>query len=56
MAESECSECGAKIAQRDGMEEGEILTCPDCGSKLEVKSISPFSVALAPSVQEDWGE
>ena len=56
MVGAECPECGAHIVQRAGLEVGEILSCPDCGSKLEVKSVQPFTVDKAPSVEEDWGE
>jgi alpha-aminoadipate carrier protein LysW len=38
------------------MIEGEIFSCPDCGSELEVTSAQPFTVAPAPREQEDWGE
>ncbi|MBI5222895.1 lysine biosynthesis protein LysW [Candidatus Micrarchaeota archaeon] len=56
MSNAECPECGAQIAQRAGIEVGEIISCGDCGSKLEVKSVAPFGLATAPSVEEDWGE
>jgi alpha-aminoadipate carrier protein LysW len=36
--------------------EGEIVPCPDCGAELEVVSVAPVTLALAPEVQEDWGE
>jgi alpha-aminoadipate carrier protein LysW len=35
---------------------GEIIVCPDCGVDLEVKSLQPASVDVAPMAQEDWGE
>ncbi len=56
MAEAECPECAGHIVPRPNLEVGEILACPDCGAKLEVKSITPFSLQKAPSVDEDWGE
>lgn len=56
MAESECPECAGHITPRPGLEEGEVITCPDCGAKLEVKSVTPFILEKAPDVQEDWGE
>ncbi len=56
MSESECPECAGHITARPNLEAGEILSCPDCGAKLEVKSISPFQLAKAPNVDEDWGE
>jgi len=34
----------------------ELITCPDCGTELEVLSLTPFTLDLAPEVEEDWGE
>jgi len=53
---AECPECGATINLPLGTEVGEILTCPDCGVELEVVSLEPPSLQLAPQVEEDWGE
>ena len=53
---AECPECGAEIAQTEGMEISELLQCPDCGTELEVKDVKKFSVDKAPKEQEDWGE
>ena len=30
--------------------------CPDCGAELEVLSVAPLELALAPEIQDDWGE
>ncbi len=38
------------------VEEGEIVVCPDCGVELEVVSLDPLTLDLAPDVEEDWGE
>jgi alpha-aminoadipate carrier protein LysW len=35
---------------------GEIVVCPDCGVELEVVSLGPIALELAPEVEEDWGE
>lgn len=56
MSESECPECAGHITARPNLEVGEILACPDCGAKLEVKSLAPLQLAKAPNVDEDWGE
>ncbi|MBS3069745.1 lysine biosynthesis protein LysW [Candidatus Micrarchaeota archaeon] len=53
---AECPECAGNIAIKDGTEVGEIISCPDCGSKLEVRSLSQPQLQKAPQVQEDWGE
>jgi alpha-aminoadipate carrier protein LysW len=51
-----CPECGAKINLEASVESGEIIVCSDCGVDLEVTSLNPTTVALAPMEQEDWGE
>lgn len=50
-----CTECDARIEATVALP-GEILDCPDCGAELEVRSVTPLGVALAPQVEEDWGE
>ena len=52
-----------KIGERDAdiniptdVMENELLACPDCGVELEVLSLNPLTVDLAPEVEEDWGE
>lgn len=52
----ECIECGGELELAQDVEVGEIVVCPDCGVELEVMSLDPISVALAPEVEEDWGE
>jgi alpha-aminoadipate carrier protein LysW len=51
-----CPECSAEIGLESGTVIGEILVCPDCGVDLEVISLQPLAVELAPMEQEDWGE
>lgn len=53
--ETECPECAAQIALKNP-ERGEIVECPDCGVELEVLSVEPLTLALAPEEEEDWGE
>lgn len=50
-----CSECDAEIELNDVVE-GEIIVCSDCGVDLEVISLDPPTLALAPMEEEDWGE
>lgn len=54
--QTECVECGAVIVVPDDVMQGEILPCPDCGADLEVISLEPLAVDLAPMEMEDWGE
>jgi alpha-aminoadipate/glutamate carrier protein LysW len=51
-----CPECAADVAVPAGTLEGEIVACPDCQAELEVVSLDPPELALAPEVEEDWGE
>lgn len=50
-----CPECEAEVMVQ-GLIVGEILYCSDCNAELEVLHLDPPEVALAPQVQEDWGE
>lgn len=34
----------------------EIIECPQCRVELEIVTTNPVMVALAPEVEEDWGE
>ena len=51
-----CPECDGVIELGEDLEVGEIVVCPDCGVELEVVGIDPVDFALAPEVEEDWGE
>jgi alpha-aminoadipate/glutamate carrier protein LysW len=50
-----CPECDAAITVQ-GLMIGEIIYCPDCNAELEVLNLEQPAVALAPQVEEDWGE
>jgi alpha-aminoadipate/glutamate carrier protein LysW len=56
MNRTDCPECEATINFESTNETGEIIVCPDCGVDLEIISLDPPAVALAPMEQEDWGE
>ena len=51
-----CIECDAEFSADANLVAGEILTCPDCSVELEVISLNPLQIDLAPEVEEDWGE
>ena len=51
-----CPTCDGPVPIEEGMMENEILSCPECGAELEVTSLEPFALGVAPEVQEDWGE
>ncbi len=54
-ATSECPECAGEWTV-SGITTGEIIQCPECGAELEVVDLAPFTLALAPEEDEDWGE
>jgi alpha-aminoadipate carrier protein LysW len=51
-----CPECGAEITLGEKVEKGEIVQCGDCGAELEVISVDPIELEVAPEEEEDWGE
>lgn len=52
---AECPECGANVTLEDVVE-AELVVCPECGVELEVVSLDPPRLDLAPEEEEDWGE
>jgi len=50
-----CPECDAEI-DLSGVVPNEIVVCSDCGVDLEVISLEPPALELAPMEAEDWGE
>ncbi|WP_236050326.1 lysine biosynthesis protein LysW [Nonomuraea cypriaca] len=55
-AAAECPECAAVVPIEADARSGEIIECPDCRSELEMASVEPPALVLAPEVEEDWGE
>jgi alpha-aminoadipate carrier protein LysW len=56
MTTATCPECDADVAIPADAMENELISCPDCGSELEIISLNPVQLNLAPEVEEDWGE
>ncbi len=54
-ATTECPECIGAIPLQKA-ELGEIIVCGDCGAELELRSLQPLQLELAPIEAEDWGE
>ncbi|MBZ0277182.1 MAG: lysine biosynthesis protein LysW [Anaerolineae bacterium] len=52
----ECPECAADVTVPADAMANEILSCPECGTELEIISLNPLEVDYAPEVEEDWGE
>ena len=50
-----CPECAADVDVNDTIV-GEIIQCVDCSAELEVLSLAPVELGLAPAEEEDWGE
>ncbi|NRQ34220.1 lysine biosynthesis protein LysW [Nonomuraea sp. NN258] len=55
-AAAECPECAATVPFESDARPGEIIECQDCSIELEIDSIEPPALTLAPEVEEDWGE
>lgn len=51
-----CPECESDVTAPEAPRLSEILECGDCRSELEVVALEPMMVALAPEIEEDWGE
>lgn len=56
MITTSCPECIAEITIESGTEANEIIICADCGADLEITSLEPVTIELAPMEEEDWGE
>jgi alpha-aminoadipate carrier protein LysW len=53
---AECPVCGGTVTLGGDIVEGELIPCAECGSELEVKTVSPLMLAEAPTEEEDWGQ
>lgn len=51
-----CPECDGNLVIPADVMENELIACPDCGAELEIISLDPIELDLAPEVEEDWGE
>lgn len=54
--EQACPECEEQVQIGDSVRLNEILECVGCRSELEIVALNPTVLALAPEVEEDWGE
>ncbi len=49
-----CPECDADIdVDEYDVDKGDIISCHECGSSLEVTSVSPVELEVAPEEDED---
>ncbi|HEY0169111.1 MAG TPA: lysine biosynthesis protein LysW [Jatrophihabitans sp.] len=51
-----CPECQSPLTLPAEPTLNEIVECLDCRAELEVVATSPLLLALAPEIEEDWGE
>jgi alpha-aminoadipate/glutamate carrier protein LysW len=55
-AVSRCPECTEPVPDPPGLRVSSIVMCPTCKVELEVISLDPPEFALAPEIEEDFGE
>jgi len=53
---SPCPECATDVRAPENARPGEIAACSGCSTELEVIAVAPIQFAVAPEVEEDWGE
>jgi alpha-aminoadipate carrier protein LysW len=52
-----CKGCNAEIdAEEDELDEGDTITCDECGADQRVVSIDPFDLELVDEEEEDEEE
>jgi alpha-aminoadipate carrier protein LysW len=51
-----CPECEGTVGLAATPRLSEVVECAECRAELEVLSLDPVMVGLAPEVEEDWGE
>jgi len=51
-----CIECDHTMALKSDTKVSEIVICTDCEAELEVLSLDPLELIMAPEIEEDWGE
>ena len=55
-AASACPHCDAPVSLGPQPRPSEIVECTQCRTELEVLSIDPLLLGVAPEIEEDWGE
>lgn len=57
MMKLNCLVCKSEIIVEEDSMTGEIIECSSCGQEHEVQSTdNSIVLALAPEIEEDWGE
>lgn len=53
---STCPDCTEAIPAEGDVRVTSIVVCPACQAELEVIGVDPVEFALAPEIEEDFGE
>ncbi|MFD6530530.1 lysine biosynthesis protein LysW [Streptomyces sp. NPDC060184] len=53
---SACPECAQQVPAPADVRVSSIVVCPSCSVELEVIIANPVEYALAPEIEEDFGE
>jgi alpha-aminoadipate carrier protein LysW len=53
---TQCPNCDEAVPVAATAFVSELLKCPSCQTELEVVALEPPELALAPEIEEDWGE
>ena len=53
---SQCPECNAAVPVATNARVTSIVVCPACQLELEIISVQPIELAIAPEIEEDFGE
>lgn len=53
---STCPDCTEAVPAAGDLRVTSIVVCPACQAELEVIGVDPVEFALAPEIEEDFGE
>lgn len=53
---STCPDCTEAVPVPEGLRVTSIVVCPGCKVELELIGLDPTEFALAPEIEEDFGE
>jgi alpha-aminoadipate/glutamate carrier protein LysW len=51
-----CPDCTEPVPAAADVRVMQIVECPGCQAELEVVGVDPVELALAPDIEEDFGE
>jgi alpha-aminoadipate carrier protein LysW len=53
---AQCPICSARVGLLPDARLHEVVACGECAGELEVIGLEPPALAVAPEIDEDWGE